>query len=472
MEGKLTRFRIDGLHGFRTIDVPFVDNRLILVGENGSGKSTFASFVYFFVTQQWQRMLDFEFNSIEAEIDDQKILLTRDEIESISSHRSVPDRIAKLPLSYQRRLEGLFRDYENSGRALSVEDFVRQSRPSSLPLSVVYEYFGFRLQATVEESKTLPEYYSSFLRVILNSPLSQVLYLPTYRRIEQDLQSVLPDLDAESIRSLRERFARRGRALKYVELVEFGMEDVSGTIDAKMLEIKDDVRSGLNTLTGTYLRDVIRGDYRNLDLAGLRVLDEPTVDALFSQIDEATLPKPEQESLRGLIRRIQAGEELQTHELVIAHFLTKLIELHEVQKGKERDVRDFVEVCNRYLSGKDLVYDNVEFKVTVHQPSGSRLNTSAEIGEPETIELKTLSSGEKQIVSLFSHIYLSGRTGYFVIIDEPELSLSVTWQKRFLEDILNTGRMNGLIAVTHSPFVYDNELKVYAHSIEEFVSPK
>jgi len=67
---------------------------------------------------------------------------------------------------------------------------------------------------------------------------------------------------------------------------------------------------------------------------------------------------------------------------------------------------------------------------------------------------------------------LSGRTGYFVIIDEPELSLSVTWQKRFLEDILNTGRMNGLIAVTHSPFVYDNELKVYAHSIEEFVSPK
>jgi hypothetical protein len=45
--------------------------------------------------------------------------------------------------------------------------------------------------------------------------------------------------------------------------------------------------------------------------------------------------------------------------------------------------------------------------------------------EEGTLAMRTLSSGEKQIVSLFSHLYLSGQQLFFVIIDEPELSLSV-----------------------------------------------
>lgn len=82
--------------------------------------------------------------------------------------------------------------------------------------------------------------------------------------------------------------------------------------------------------------------------------------------------------------------------------------------------------------------------------------------------MAALSSGEKQIVSLFSHLYLSGQKNSFVIIDEPELSLSVPWQKRLLPDILN--KCNGFIAVTHSPFIFDNELRTYVHSLEEYTT--
>jgi hypothetical protein len=57
-----------------------------------------------------------------------------------------------------------------------------------------------------------------------------------------------------------------------------------------------------------------------------------------------------------------------------------------------------------------------------------------------------------------------------VLIDEPELSLSVPWQKRFLVDIINGDFCAGLVAVTHSPFIYDNKLKPYAHSLGEFAS--
>jgi predicted ATP-binding protein involved in virulence len=79
-----------------------------------------------------------------------------------------------------------------------------------------------------------------------------------------------------------------------------------------------------------------------------------------------------------------------------------------------------------------------------------------------------LSSGEKQIVSLFSHLYLTNKHDYLVLIDEPELSLSVKWQKTFLEDVRKGAFCNGLVAVTHSPFIFDNSLDEYAHGIEEF----
>lgn len=87
----------------------------------------------------------------------------------------------------------------------------------------------------------------------------------------------------------------------------------------------------------------------------------------------------------------------------------------------------------------------------------------------EQIELKDLSSGEKQIVSLFSHLFLSQQKKFFLIIDEPELSLSVPWQKKFIVDVIKNPYCTGLLSVTHSPFIFaENDLDNYAHSLNEF----
>jgi predicted ATPase len=89
--------------------------------------------------------------------------------------------------------------------------------------------------------------------------------------------------------------------------------------------------------------------------------------------------------------------------------------------------------------------------------------------QDQRLTLRDLSSGEKQIVSLFSHIYLSGASGYYFIIDEPELSLSVPWQEKLIPDILKTGLCKGIVTATHSPFIYHNQLERYTHSLEEFM---
>ncbi|WP_407267499.1 AAA family ATPase [Tenacibaculum maritimum] len=55
-----------------------------------------------------------------------------------------------------------------------------------------------------------------------------------------------------------------------------------------------------------------------------------------------------------------------------------------------------------------------------------------------------------------------------VIIDEPELSLSIDWQESILSDILKSSN-NGLIVATHSPFIVNDDLKKFTHGLNEFI---
>lgn len=90
-------------------------------------------------------------------------------------------------------------------------------------------------------------------------------------------------------------------------------------------------------------------------------------------------------------------------------------------------------------------------------------------GEKRVMSIEQLSSGEKQIVALFCYLYLLDNTPQMIIIDEPELSLSVDWQEKILEDVLKGPMCKSLVVATQSPFVYDNSLRAYAHTIEEFL---
>jgi len=86
------------------------------------------------------------------------------------------------------------------------------------------------------------------------------------------------------------------------------------------------------------------------------------------------------------------------------------------------------------------------------------------------LPLKKLSSGEKQIISIFSRIYLSDDDQRFIVLfDEPELSLSITWQQKLLPHIMDSKKCDFLLAVTHSPFISDNVLDSFTIGLNEFI---
>jgi predicted ATPase len=67
----------------------------------------------------------------------------------------------------------------------------------------------------------------------------------------------------------------------------------------------------------------------------------------------------------------------------------------------------------------------------------------------EEISLEDLSSGEKQLLRIFIDALLAN--GQPIIIDEPELSLHIDWQRRLLGILRRLAPASQIIVATHSP---------------------
>ena len=71
------------------------------------------------------------------------------------------------------------------------------------------------------------------------------------------------------------------------------------------------------------------------------------------------------------------------------------------------------------------------------------------------LPLDSLSSGEQHELVLHYDLLFRAAPNTIVLLDEPELSLHVGWQKKFLSDLTAIVELSGLDAVvaTHSPFI-------------------
>lgn len=75
------------------------------------------------------------------------------------------------------------------------------------------------------------------------------------------------------------------------------------------------------------------------------------------------------------------------------------------------------------------------------------------------VPLSKFSSGEKQILIIFYLILFRAKPGSIVIIDEPEVSLHVSWQQqigKMLTDIARVRKMQMIVA-THAPSVIHDD---------------
>lgn len=146
--------------------------------------------------------------------------------------------------------------------------------------------------------------------------------------------------------------------------------------------------------------------------------------------------EPQQEFIEWIVNMPQADR-------ILEH--VKLLDEYGSSRTSLREPIDkFVSLANGFLkqTNKDLRVNSAG-ELTVHREGSG-------ISRP----ISALSSGERQIVVMLAHLSLNPnlKSGVF-IVDEPELSLHIDWQEKFVDAIREANPKVQLIMATHSPAI-------------------
>lgn len=107
----------------------------------------------------------------------------------------------------------------------------------------------------------------------------------------------------------------------------------------------------------------------------------------------------------------------------------------------------------------DLYQQIVNHKLRFKSMKLSRTEGIQVISDEDVLlSLSDLSSGEQEILVLFYKLIFESDVS-LLMIDEPEISLHIAWQKEIMDDLRNIVKFNKNIQViiaTHSPQIISN----------------
>jgi predicted ATP-binding protein involved in virulence len=115
------------------------------------------------------------------------------------------------------------------------------------------------------------------------------------------------------------------------------------------------------------------------------------------------------------------------------------------------------------LSVLEALSDRIEILLTVlnRKFTNKTVSISRESGlaiygrDEKPIPVTALSSGEQHELVLLYDLLFKVKPNTLVLIDEPELSLHISWQKAFMDDLLEIIRIAhfDVLVATHSPYI-------------------
>ncbi|WP_215767525.1 AAA family ATPase [Gluconobacter cerinus] len=83
-------------------------------------------------------------------------------------------------------------------------------------------------------------------------------------------------------------------------------------------------------------------------------------------------------------------------------------------------------------------------------------NISIKKSRSSRISLRDLSSGERQVIFIFLKVANSFFDGSIILMDEPEISLHLSWQEKLISQIRFLNPESQILIVTHSPAIVMN----------------
>lgn len=445
----IKRFQIEELFGIYNVDIPFENHVNIFVGENGLGKTTILNCLNYVLQGDVDNLYNTDFKEIIVTLkNDKKIYIKHDSLIPNnryyrSKFKNGENEIEEFQnITYNYVLDAYFKiqkDNPNITKDIIKEELLNMNR--HYPMYLNNRDLNKMLEE-IEKNKS-----NDWRFQIQNEISNKIIYLPTYRRIEEDFNKFINN-----------DIKRDDNLSKKISNLQFGMDDVVNLINKTCEQLKNTTNEGFKEMTGSLLKNYVSiiddSDWSddNIDIqieeSKLRIVFERLAD----KIDEAVKNK--------IIKLMQYNNNDDNQSKFFFSIINNLLQIYEKTRHMDESLDKFTKVCNEYLEKNIFVYNPYEISCELKQKITNK-----------KIEFKHLSSGEKQIISLFSKLYLSKYSNNIILFDEPELSLSIKWQAKLLPDIIETKKCEFIMVITHSPFIFNNEMKKYTKDIKNYITP-
>jgi len=432
---KLKSFAASEVFGYLNFRIEFHPDLSFLIGVNGSGKTTVLRLIQALLTPSFPDLQSIPYRMVTVAYDDAgtsiEIVSTKLGEQLELSVSSIPEplvvpAIGQEEMSILAREEGsaeFFREYQLKYSDHPVFKFISKTNaPVFLGLERTHkgtqesERFYDRERMLANSAR-----HGLRGRRILKGSLAaglmetQALVQEAYRRFRR--------IEDQHSERLRESIVLS--AFKYSDL-SFPAEGPSSLLPTwveqkEILQRKAEIELALGKigLSGEKIRKVLEEFFRRL------------------------------EELFGSMARVQQSEGIPIEWVLNKAQIDRvsdLIEIIDAHKSKVDKlflpINTFLQSVNSFYedSGKSLAIDTVG-QLTVLRP------------DQKMVAIEALSSGERQLLIIFAHLLFNeyGTRSNVFIIDEPELSLHLKWQEKFVTKALEVGPKTQLILATHSP---------------------
>ena len=446
---KITEFKIKSLHGFFDYDIKLNEDLTFIYGENGSGKTTVLNMLDSVVSGEIYNLFKYNFK---------KIIVN---FENRNSNRKCNIEV-KLHKEDSKLDSYLFINFTGEdGNTLKDKIYYRE------------EEFG---ESYFHSKKLLKIIRETFNYIFL--PLNRLSYkkgslesVTSRNRINHQpyfVNKVYSNEDMNGVEKLVKNFVAITNSK--INKLNIGFRQ---DILKSALEITDDKESDNYLLNAS--EEVLVSKFESIKNKYIELLVElKAINSEEQQISGAKYFDDLIKKVKDNIEKKPGTPNLHT-ELRGAYVelirISKLIELHEELNKKitklKTPIDEFIKYTNRFLNnGKDK-------KNLVISSAGQIYFTTNYTNEK--VKLKYLSSGEKHVVTLFANLIFKLKRDEFTIfiVDEPELSLHLSWQKMLVETIREINTNMQIVLATHSPEIVGRyaekvfELQKMYESIDE-----
>ncbi|MBR3839606.1 MAG: AAA family ATPase [Erysipelotrichales bacterium] len=426
----LKKFFVKNL--FQTFDseINFRDDGItIVVGQNGSGKTTVLRMISILFSQNHELLLGYDFDYIECEIDD-NIIKVEKFIKTIEDDEE--DDLHQVCLKYF--IDGKYiGDYKNNSR-INSPLFWSNNIPS-LRRKTRDTLVDTQSNEVLRISEVISKYYDE-----LDDELKEQVF-----PIPNEVYNILKKVSVELITTDRLKLECQN-AESIRTTWKYAVEECSLELKNKIKNCLSEYANIAQILDEKFPFKVIKSieDKKCFSIDELKQNIENTSSLREKHINSGILEDNKGDSLSGKFEIEQL--DIKTSTILYEYYLDLKIKMESLNDISDRIIL-FKSIINNKLSNKKEVLVDKENGISIIQKS-----------KDYKINLKDLSSGEQHEIVLLYNLIFKGRENKCVLLDEPEISLNVRWQRDFIEDIKKIISINNIaiLVATHSPQIIND----------------